>query len=194
MTSDQQTSAPGTTSFSTPLSQTTDVVATDNIIISATTTEQIPLINPEAVRSNFLALRQLMNDYVVEERTKGVWVQQSIHEPNVIGTTTPLPDNPFSTAPVLATPPATSFANQALWSHPGSLAAKGVAPQTTLPTTAITQPATNGPHRPSAVTRIVPPNPYQMSYYPQNTPFGSYPMPGAPGTMSPWHICPWDPR
>jgi hypothetical protein len=47
-----------------------------------------------------------MNDYVAEERTKGIHVQLSFDDPTIVGTTTPMPENPFSLAPTSLTPPA----------------------------------------------------------------------------------------
>jgi hypothetical protein len=37
----------------------------------------------------------MMNEYVAEERTKGIRMQLSFNEPNVVGTTTPPAADPF---------------------------------------------------------------------------------------------------
>jgi hypothetical protein len=105
MTSEQQTSAAKTQAFSTPISRATEVTNTDSVVVSATAAGQPPLITLEAVRSNFLTLRQMMNDYVVEERTKGIRVQLSFDELTIIGTTIPMPENPFSLVATSLTPP-----------------------------------------------------------------------------------------
>jgi hypothetical protein len=189
MAGEKHTLTPGTASFSTPLSRAIDVTTTDNVIIETSATVQPPLVTPEAVRSNFLALRQLMNDYVEEERTKSIHVQLSFDEPDVIGTTTPLPANPFSVTPVSATHQATkNFVSHTIPTQPSQLTGSGVASRITSSTA---HAATTGLNGQSTSTSTASPNKIPMPCYAQNGPSGPYPMPGAPGTIPSWPLYPW---
>jgi hypothetical protein len=79
------------------MSHTTDVISTDSTVVMATTAEGPPTIYPKLVKENFLAIRQMMNYYVREERNKGVRVQLSFDDEIQTTANTDIPPFPFPT-------------------------------------------------------------------------------------------------